>query len=82
MAAVKIGPYLMDIQLPGMSGIEEMLQVPEKRSADRIMPVIAVSSYAMAGDEEAIEAGCLCCITKRSMPKASERRYGVLSEKP
>ncbi len=41
---------LMDIQLPDMSGIEAMKQI--KARAKRRIPVIALTAYAMKGDEE------------------------------
>lgn len=49
---------LLDIQLPGMDGyaVAEALRA---REALRATPVIAVTSYAMAGDRDrAIAAGC------------------------
>jgi len=49
---------LMDIQLPGMDGLEatRLLKLDE---ATRSIPVIAVTALAMKGDEERIRAvGC------------------------
>ena len=55
---------LMDIQLPGMSGLEAtriIKQDPELMG----IPVVALTSFAMQGDEEkAMEAGCEGYITK------------------
>ena len=55
---------LLDIQLPAMSGhdVARALQAdPELRS----IPVVAVTSYAMPGDREAVvEAGCTGYIEK------------------
>lgn len=55
---------LMDIQLPGMDG----LSATRKLKADdrlRHIPVVALTSYAMAGDEKkAMEVGCNGYITK------------------
>jgi CheY-like chemotaxis protein len=46
---------LMDIGLPGMSGLEAVRII----RASSTVPIIAVSSRVMPGDrEEAIEAGC------------------------
>jgi len=49
---------IMDVQLPKMDGLEvtrELRQMP----AFRQVPIIAVTAYAMKGDEEkAREAGC------------------------
>jgi CheY-like chemotaxis protein len=49
---------LLDIQLPGMDGysVARALRADPKLDA---VPVVAVTSYAMAGDRErCIEAGC------------------------
>lgn len=49
---------LMDIQLPGMDGIEAILQL-KAAEATRAIPVIALTALAMKGDEERIRAaGC------------------------
>ena len=49
---------LMDVQLPGVSGVE--LTRTLKADAElRTIPVIAVTAFAMKGDEEKIrESGC------------------------
>ena len=55
---------LMDIQLPGISGLEacELLK-RDPRTAG--IPIVALTSYAMPGDEEkALTAGCAGYITK------------------
>ena len=55
---------LMDIQLPGMSGFEATKILKENTLLQNI-PVIALTSYAMKGDEDkAYEAGCNGYITK------------------
>jgi CheY-like chemotaxis protein len=55
---------LMDIQLPGMDGLSATNVIKSEKSIDDI-PVIALTSYAMQGDEEkALEAGCAGYITK------------------
>ncbi len=55
---------LMDIQLPGISGLE----VTKRLKADETLksiPVIAITAFAMAGDEEKIrEGGCDAYIVK------------------
>lgn len=55
---------LMDLQLPGMDGLE----LTRRLKADprtRAIPIIAVTSYAMRGDEErALAAGCDGYVTK------------------
>ena len=49
---------LMDIQLPGVDGYETTRRI-KKNPKPRLIPIIAVTSYALPGDEaKAIEAGC------------------------
>jgi two-component system cell cycle response regulator DivK len=49
---------LMDIQLPGMDGLQATVLLKED-SATRGIPVIALTALAMKGDEERIRAaGC------------------------
>ena len=49
---------LMDIQLPGMDGLEATAQL-KRDDATRAIPVIALTALAMKGDEERIRAaGC------------------------
>lgn len=51
-------PILLGIQLPGMSGYA-VLRALRSNPAIRSVPVIAVTSYAMAGDrEQAMASGC------------------------
>lgn len=55
---------LMDIQLPGMDGLAAIRRL---KSDDRLrhIPVVALTSYAMAGDaRKATEAGCNGYLTK------------------
>ena len=55
---------LMDIQLPGMSGIE-ITQEIRKDEALKTLPVIAVTAFAMKGDEETIRlSGCDAYVSK------------------
>ncbi len=55
---------LMDIQLPGMDGLTATKHLKED-PATRDIPVLAVTSYAMKGDEaKAFEAGCSGYVTK------------------
>ena len=61
---------LMDIQLPVIDGYEATRRIrlnPELKS----IPIIAVTSYALAGDEEkALAAGCTAYVTKPFSPRA------------
>ena len=55
---------LMDIQLPKISGLEITRQIKQKDDLKSI-PVIAVTAFAMKGDEEKImEGGCDGYISK------------------
>ena len=60
---------LMDIQLPGIDGYEasrRIRSVPELRS----IPIIAVTSFALSGDEhKAFDAGCSAYISKPFSPR-------------
>jgi two-component system cell cycle response regulator DivK len=61
---------LMDIQLPGIDGYEATRRIKADPALRRI-PVIAVTSYALSGDEViAIEAGCDGYVTKPFSPRA------------
>lgn len=62
----KIQPalILMDLRLPGMSGLETT-QILKERRQTRDIPVWAITAYAMKGDEErARAAGCCEYLTK------------------
>ena len=55
---------VMDIQLPGMDGLEITRKL-KGQPATADIPVIAVTSYAMKGDrEKALAAGCAGYVTK------------------
>lgn len=55
---------VMDIQLPGMDGLEATKRIKEQ-AATADIPVVAVTSYAMKGDrEKALAAGCAGYVTK------------------
>ena len=56
---------LMDIQMPEMDGYEAARQIREVENLDAI-PIVAVTSYAMAGDrEKAIRCGFVGYIETR-----------------
>jgi len=49
---------LMDIQLPGMDGLEAT-RILKKDAATSAIPVVALTAFAMKGDEDRIRsAGC------------------------
>jgi two-component system, cell cycle response regulator DivK len=55
---------VMDIQLPGMDGLEATKKIKAQPATANI-PVLAVTSYAMKGDrEKAAAVGCVGYITK------------------
>jgi len=61
---------LMDIQLPGLDGYEATRRI-KANPALRHIPIIAVTSYALSGDEvKAKEAGCDAYVTKPFSPRA------------
>ena len=61
---------LMDIQLPGMDGLEATSML-KRDEATRSIPVIALTALAMKGDEERIRAaGCDGYIAKPMQYKA------------
>jgi two-component system, cell cycle response regulator DivK len=61
---------LMDIQLPIMDGYETTRRIradPESKA----IPILAVTSYALVGDEDkALAAGCNDYVTKPYSPRA------------
>lgn len=64
--ALKEKPYfiIMDINLPGIDGIETTRRI-RNTEIDGNIPIIAITSYAMMGDrEKAVEAGCTGYIEK------------------
>ena len=60
----------MDIQLPGLDGYEATRRI-KANPALRAIPIIAVTSYALSGDDvKAREAGCDDYVTKPFSPRA------------
>ncbi|MDY8109518.1 response regulator [Fulvimarina sp. 2208YS6-2-32] len=72
---------LMDIQLPEISGLDVTRQLKADPELQKI-PVIAVTAFAMKGDEERIrEGGCEAYISKPiSVPKFIETIRSFLGE--
>jgi len=69
-AAERPDLILMDIQLPGLDGYEATRRI-KANPALRPIPIIAVTSYALSGDEvKAREAGCDDYVTKPFSPRA------------
>ena len=70
------GLILMDIQLPGMDGLEATRQL-KRDATTRAIPVFALTALAMKGDEERIRAaGCDGYIAK---PLAYRDLFAILS---
>jgi two-component system cell cycle response regulator DivK len=60
---------LMDIQLPGIDGYEATRRI-RKIPALATVPIIAVTSYALSGDEaKTREAGCDGYVAKPYSPR-------------
>jgi len=60
---------LMDIQLPGLDGYEVTRRIQANPALNHI-PIIAVTSYALSGDEQkAYAAGCNGYVTKPFSPR-------------
>ena len=68
------GLILMDIQLPGMDGLELTRRLRQRPELDPV-PIIALTAYAMPADEAvARRAGCDGYITKPIDTRAFPRR--------
>ena len=62
---------LMDIQLPGIDGLEatKRIRKSEAPEASGGVPIVALTSYAMTGDrEKSLDAGCTGYIEKPINP--------------
>jgi two-component system cell cycle response regulator DivK len=60
----------MDIQLPGLDGYDATRRI-KANAALRHIPIIAVTSYALSGDDvKAFEAGCNGYVSKPFSPRA------------
>jgi len=68
--AIKEKPdlILMDIQLPGIDGLETTKRI-RILEANKELPIITITSYAMTGDrEKSLAAGCTGYIEKPINP--------------
>jgi two-component system, cell cycle response regulator DivK len=66
---VKPDLILMDIQLPGIDGYEATRRI-KANPAHAHIPILAVTSYALSGDEDkARAAGCNGYVTKPFSPR-------------
>ena len=73
---------LMDIQMPEMDGYEATRRI-KAEPATAAIPVIAVTSYALSGDEEkAKAAGCDDYVTKPFSPRALLATVRTWIERP
>ena len=70
---------IMDIQLPKLSGLEATRQLRAEPATAHI-PIIAMTSFALAGDEEkAREAGAVAYLSKPYSPRELRRIIGELA---
>lgn len=61
---VRPGLILLDLQLPGMDGLS-LTRLLKSRTESASIPIVAVTAFAMKGDEEkARNAGCDAYLTK------------------
>jgi two-component system cell cycle response regulator DivK len=80
LAVARLPPdlILMDIQLPLMDGYEATRRIRTNPDL-KLVPIIAVTSYALSGDEDkAFAAGCDAYVTKPYSPRqllAKVREY-------
>ncbi|MBN1763170.1 MAG: response regulator [Methanomicrobia archaeon] len=65
----KLDLVIMDIQLPGIDGLEATRRIRQSKTDGKI-PIVALTSYAMVGDrEKALAAGCTGYIEKPINPE-------------
>lgn len=59
---------IMDIQLPGIDGLETTRRI-RKSETDKKVPIVALTSFAMTGDrEKSLAAGCTGYLEKPINP--------------
>jgi CheY-like chemotaxis protein len=89
LAAIRANPpalILMDLQLPGIDGIELTRRL-KADAATRDIRIVAVTAYAMKGDQEkALAAGCDAYVTKpidtRALPALIAEQLKEVTEAP
>ncbi len=81
-ASAKPDLILMDLQLPLIDGLEATRRI-KAEPASREMPVIAVTSYALSGDnEKALAAGCDAYFSKPVSPRRLLAKIEAVLPKP
>jgi CheY-like chemotaxis protein len=71
----EISLILMDIRMPGMSGLEATAEI---RTFNKTIPIIAQTAYSLTGDrEKALEAGCTDYISK---PVKAHELYRLINK--
>ena len=71
---------LMDIQLPGIDGQEATRRI-RIHEAGRVVPIVAITSFAMTGDRERLlDAGCTGYIEKPINPETIMREIAAFLE--
>ena len=81
--AIREKPFfiLMDINLPGIDGLEATRRIRDSEADGRI-PIIAITSYAMRGDmEKIITAGCNGYFEKPIDPLTIMEQIGKILKK-
>lgn len=79
----KYAVILMDIQMPGLDGIETVHRIRslERGKGQKPTPIIAVTAFAMAGDKErCLQAGMNDYLTKPFLPEELKQKINGLLE--
>ena len=64
LAAKRFDAIIMDINLPGIDGLEATRRI-RRSKADGTVPIIAITSFAMYGDRgKVLDAGCTAYFEK------------------